>query len=71
MYDARTVTAANAAQLAEWCGGRLVTEKNDADPTKTQPGINVPIDLINGIGARASVGDVIIEHNGSFKVQKQ
>lgn len=70
MYDVRTVTAANAAELARWCGGRLVTEMNDEDPSKTQPGINVPIDFINGVAARASVGDVIIEHNGSFKVQK-
>lgn len=71
MYDVRTVTAANAAELAEWCGGRLVEEKNDQDPSKTQPGINVPIDLINGLVTRACVGDVIIEHNGTFKVQKQ
>lgn len=71
MYDARTVTAANAAELAKWCGGRLVTEMNDEDPSKTQPGINVPIDLINGIADRACVGDVIIECNGIFSVQKR
>lgn len=68
MYDVRTVTAANAAELAEWCGGRLVEEKNDQDPTKKQPGINVPV---GDSAERACVGDVIIEHNGTFKVQKQ
>lgn len=67
MFDVRYVTVANAAELAEWCGGRLVTEKNDEDPGKTQPGINVPTD--NGV-ERACVGDTIIEHKGSFSVQK-
>lgn len=71
MFDVRTVTAANAAELAKWCGGRLVIEKNDEDPSKTQPGINVPTDLINGNATRACVGDVIIEHNGTFAVHKQ
>lgn len=67
MYDIRTVTAANAAELAEWCGGRLVTEINDEDSTKTQPGINVPVgDKV----MRASVGDAIIGKNGLFMVRK-
>ena len=67
MIDARVVTAANAAELAQWCGGRLVTEKNDEDPSKTQPGINVPTK--NGV-ERACVGDVILENQGSFSIQK-
>jgi len=67
MFDVRHVTAANAAELAQWCGGLLVTEKNDETPEKTQPGINVPTS--NGV-ERACVGDVIIENNGIFKVQK-
>lgn len=69
MHDARTVTAANAADLAKWCGGRLVTEMNDEDPSKTQPGINVPVGW--DTAERACVGDVIIEHNGTFAVHKQ
>jgi hypothetical protein len=67
MFDVRHVTAANAAELAHWCGGRLVEEKNDEDPSKTQPGINVPT---GGTVTRACLGDVIIEHNGQFSVQK-
>lgn len=67
MIDARHVTAANATELARWCGGRLVEEKNDEDPSKTQPGINVPTK--NGV-ERACVGDVILEKNGSFSIQK-
>lgn len=67
MEDARAVTAANAAELTEWCGGRLVTEMNGQDPGKTQPGINVPV--VGGV-ARACVGDVIIEQYGLFRVQK-
>lgn len=67
MFDVRYVTAANAAELAQWCGGLLVTEKNDEDPGKTQPGINVP--TANGV-ERACLGDTIIEHKGSFSIHK-
>lgn len=68
MIVARTVTAANAAELAQWCGGHLVTETDALDAEKSQPGINV---LVGSEDVeRASVGDVILEMNGSFQVRK-
>lgn len=64
--EARTLTAENAAALERWCGGKLVTEYDALDPTKTSPGINVPV----GDGVeRASVGDTLIRKNdGTFEI---
>jgi hypothetical protein len=67
MVDVRLVTATNAAELAQWCGGRLVQETDALDSSKSQPGINVPV---GESVQRASVGDAIHEENGTFRVQK-
>jgi hypothetical protein len=68
---ARTLNANNAAELAEWCGGRVVVEHDALDSDKTSPGINVPVG--RGIGVkRASLGDVIVQkHDGTFDVVKR
>jgi hypothetical protein len=69
--EARTVTANNAKELAEWCGGRAVVEHDALDSGITSPGINVPVG--KGIGVkRASMGDVIVQkHDGTFDVVKR
>lgn len=67
-FEARTLTAENAAELAEWCGGRLVTEIDALNHSATSPGINVPCgDEVE----RASVGDTILRNShGHFQVLK-
>ena len=66
--EARNLTANNAEDLAQWCGGRLVREHDALDHSEWTPGINVPV----GDGAqRASVGDTIIRKNdGTFEIFK-
>lgn len=66
--QARTLTERNAAELADWCGGRLVTEHDALDGSKTFPGINVPTK--DGV-ERASVGDTLIhKSDGTFEIYK-
>lgn len=66
--EARTVTEKNAAELAVWCGGRLVMEHDALDDDKSSPGINVP--TRDGVG-RARVGDMLIRTNdGKFDIIK-
>lgn len=66
--EARTLTENNAAELADWCRGRAVTEHDALSRDKSYPGINVPV----GDGVqRASLGDTIIHKNdGSFEIFK-
>jgi hypothetical protein len=66
--EARSLTRENAAELAHWCGGRLVTEHDALDHESTSPGVNVPVG--NDV-ERASLGDLIIHNNdGTFTVFK-
>lgn len=66
--EARTLTENNAAELADWCGGRLVMEHDALDDDKTSPGINV---LVDGDVRRASVGDTLIcKNDGTFRIIK-
>lgn len=66
--SARTLTAENARDVAEWCKGQLVTEHDALDHSVTSPGINLRCgDEIK----RASVGDIIIlQNNGEFTIFK-
>lgn len=65
--EARTVTKTNAAEIAHWCGGRLVTEHDALDPSVTQPGINVR--TMNDEIERAHVGDMLIKNlDGTFRI---
>lgn len=66
--EAKTLTADNAAELAEWCGGRAVMEHDALNPAQSSPGINVPVgDDVK----RASMGDMIIRNNdGTFRIFK-
>lgn len=66
--EARTLNEKNAAALAHWCGGKLVTEHDALDDEKTSPGINVPVgDDVE----RASVGDTLIRKNdGTFEISR-
>lgn len=66
--EQRAVTDVNAAELAEWCGGKAVIEHDALDHSKTFPAVNVPVgeDV-----ERASLGDIIIKNDdGSFRVFK-
>jgi hypothetical protein len=64
--EARTVTPDTAYAISVWCGGVLVEEINAVDPSKSQPGINVPCG--NEV-KRASVGSaVVLKHDGTFDV---
>lgn len=59
--EARCVTKDAAEDVAQWCGGLLVTEIDAEDPGKTFVGINVPTHL--GI-KRASQGDWVVKGSG-------
>lgn len=64
IVDAERLGKDNAEQVAQWCGGLLVTEQDPRDPSITFVGINVPTQL--GI-QRASQGDWIVKGtNGAF-----
>ena len=65
IVEARLLTMSVGDELAEWCGGLLVQERNSEDGY-TQPGINVPTP--NG-NVRASLGDWILEYEGQFYVK--
>lgn len=56
--DAVELTKDNVAEVAEWCGGRVVTEKDALDEEKTFVGINIP--TLEG-NMRGSEGDFIIK----------
>lgn len=68
--EARTLTERNAEELAEWCGGKAVIERDALDFTPS-PGINVPVG--KGLGVkRASLGDIIIrKDDGTFEVARK
>lgn len=57
--DARQLTRNNAQELADWCGGKVVTQHNAVDHDLTTPGVNVPTP--EGV-QRAQVGDTIIRY---------
>ncbi len=67
--EAKTLSAGNAEEIANWCGGRRVIQENALDSSVTAPGVNVPV----GDGVqRAQVGDTIIRHHdGSFSIERQ
>jgi hypothetical protein len=67
-FDGRTVTAGNAADIAHWCGGKLVEEEDALDPTKKYAGINVPCGTEV---RRASEGDTVITDGTRFHVVKK
>ena len=67
MIEARTLTGANAEEIAEWCGGIVVNEHDALDHSVVSPGINLQCG--NEI-ERASVGDVIVKQDGVFRVVK-
>jgi hypothetical protein len=65
--ESRTLTAKNADELAEWCQGRVVIERDALDTSVSQPGINLRV--AGGEVQRASVGDAIIKLNdGTFTI---
>lgn len=59
--EARQLTKADADDIAQWCGGLLVTEIDPLDPAKVFVGINVPTQL--GV-QRASQGDWVVKLKG-------
>lgn len=56
--EAVELTKDNAAAVAKWCGGMVVTEKDALDEEKTFVGINIP--TLEGV-MRGSEGDYIIK----------
>lgn len=66
--EARVVSASNIEEVAEWCGGKVVTEIDDLDRSVTNPAMNLR--TIKEI-ERAHIGDTIIKnHNGTFQLWK-
>ena len=66
--EAKLVSASNIGEVAEWCGGVVVTEHDSLDHSITNPALNVG--TIKGI-ERVHIGDTLIRnHNGSFQVWK-
>lgn len=69
MQESRTLTHANAKEVAEWCEGILVDEHDALDHSVTSPGINLAV--AGGTVQRASLNDVIIRLNdGQFVIFK-
>jgi len=69
MMDARTLTRSNAHEVAEWCGGRPVTQHDALDDSATYAAVNVPVG--NEV-ERAQIGDVIIRNSdGTFRIDRQ
>jgi hypothetical protein len=69
MMDARTLTASNALEIAEWCGGRRVIQHHALDESVTFPAVNVPM---GKSFERAQIGDVIIRNpDGTFRIDRQ
>ena len=63
-----SISKENCAEVAEWCGGEVVTEHNAMDHEVTYCGINVP--TINGV-ERASQTDFIIKNSrGEVSVER-
>lgn len=67
MIEGRTLTAGNAEELAEWCNGIVVIEHDALDHSVSSPGINLQC---GEEVKRASVGDTIVNNNGTFSVIK-
>lgn len=66
MFEAKTLTMGNAAEIAEWCGGVSVAEHDALDHSVETPGVNVPC---GEEVKRASLGDTILKHSdGNFDV---
>jgi hypothetical protein len=66
--DVRTLTRDNAKEIAQWCGGRVVTEHDALAHDVTSPGVNVPVGTEV---ERASLGDMVFQKDdGSFGVFK-
>lgn len=66
--EARVVSAANIAEVAEWCMGKVVIEHDALDHSVTNPALNLR--TIKEI-ERAHIGDTIIKnHNGTFQLWK-
>jgi hypothetical protein len=67
--EARMITGSNIAEIAEWCGGVLVTEIDPFDITVTNPALNVQC---GSEVKRVRAGDILIHnHDGSFMVHKR
>ena len=63
-----SITKDNCEEVAEWCGGEVVTEQHAMDSTVTYCGINVP--TINGV-ERASESDFVIKNSrGEISVER-
>ncbi len=69
MMDARTLTASNALEIAEWCGGCRVMQHDALDDSTIFSAVNVPVgDQVE----RAQIGDVIIRNpDGTFRIDRQ
>lgn len=66
--EARMVSESNITEVAEWCGGVVITEHDALDHSVTNPALNLPAgDEV----VRAHIGDTIIKnHNGTFQIFK-
>lgn len=66
--EARLVSEANIQEVAEWCGGSIVTEHDGLDHSATNLAFNVQ--TTKEI-ERAHIGDTVIKnHNGTFQLWK-
>jgi hypothetical protein len=67
--EGRTLSELNAAEIAQWCQGSVVTEHDALDHDRTQPAVNVQC---GDIVKRARLGDMVIRKNdGTFDVFQQ
>lgn len=65
---ARTLTARNAQEIADWCGGVVVIQHDALEHSNTTPGVNVPTP--EGV-QRAQVGNTIVQNaDGTFEIFK-
>lgn len=62
------ITVENIGQIAEWCGGKVVTEEDALNPSVTNPALNVDV---AGTVKRVRPGDILIQnHDGTFQIHE-
>lgn len=63
--EAVQVMAANGEDIAKWCGGTPIEERNPFDPNNIMFGINLETPL--GM-KRATIGDMVVKQDNLFHV---
>lgn len=67
--DAMKLSADNVNEVAAWCGGQMVTEKDAVDSSSTFVALNIP--TLDGV-KRVSEGMYVVKsEHGNFRVMSR